>query len=364
MPRFRQRGRAVAGALVTVSVSVVLSFVVAETAFRAVGVGKSPEPSASAGRPAPGAPTRAGFLRCQRDSLVGWIFPPFAEGRFPSDHHPTPVRSDALGLRNSTSVADDGGDVIRVLFLGDSYAFGWGVAEEEVFGRRVGEILRTRHPGIPIRTVNAGIPGYSVFQQNALLDRILQEAAIDVVVSSFSLANDPVDELRIRRFAPDRLDEYRPTILDPNALLPKLIARSRVLSWAAGRTRPLQFHVANGSGDAIRAACSSRENLAARCARENIPLLLVTIPRRTEVVGNAVMHRLSALTTRHCRGRLRRLTPAEGVRVVDVTGALSRVPRPEEAYLANDRHWTALGHQTVAEVVAREIPAEWIRQGR
>ena len=48
-------------------------------------------------------------------------------------------------------------DAPLVIFLGDSLTAGTGIAEEQAFPARTGEILRER--GLPIRLVNAGLSG-------------------------------------------------------------------------------------------------------------------------------------------------------------------------------------------------------------
>lgn len=51
----------------------------------------------------------------------------------------------------------------RILFLGDSCTFGYGVAHDEAFPHVVETILRGKSGG-NVECINAGVPGYSVFQ--------------------------------------------------------------------------------------------------------------------------------------------------------------------------------------------------------
>jgi hypothetical protein len=70
---------------------------------------------------------------------------------------------------------------LRILLLGDSLTFGWGVPIEKTFGRRLESILATklRHR---VRTVNSGVGGYNTVQEHALLRTYADVIEPDVVV--------------------------------------------------------------------------------------------------------------------------------------------------------------------------------------
>ncbi len=59
----------------------------------------------------------------------------------------------------------------RILALGDSSTFGWGVESAEVYPLVLRDELRRRHPGRPIEVVNLGVCGYSSLQGLVLLER-------------------------------------------------------------------------------------------------------------------------------------------------------------------------------------------------
>ncbi len=58
----------------------------------------------------------------------------------------------------------------RVLVLGDSVVFGWGVPADQTFARRVEPELRGRL-GQPVETINSGVPGYSTVMELQFLRR-------------------------------------------------------------------------------------------------------------------------------------------------------------------------------------------------
>ncbi|NNE42927.1 MAG: hypothetical protein HKN12_01850, partial [Gemmatimonadetes bacterium] len=159
-------------ALVLLVTVIAVALAVAEVAMRLTGV----EPVERTGE----APTE--FLACDKHPELGWIFPADTSGVFRRGAGGVVERTNAWGLRNPP--VDPGAEgVTRLLVIGDSFAFGWGVPAEDAFPRRLEELLRERHPDRRIEVVNAGIPGFSQFQQRAMLERLLRDIPFDAVIS-------------------------------------------------------------------------------------------------------------------------------------------------------------------------------------
>src|SRR5262245_20239427 len=70
-----------------------------------------------------------------------------------------PARIDSLGLRGS-EIAEKSAGRTRILTLGDSYTFGSGVADDETFSAVLEKELGPER----VEVVNAGVPGYGIFQ--------------------------------------------------------------------------------------------------------------------------------------------------------------------------------------------------------
>lgn len=336
------------------AIAVVLVLAAGEVAIRLLAGEPAQEPA-----PQSAPAEAAGILSADPDPELAWIFPPRSEGRVWSGEHVTEVRTDHLGLRNPTARSRPGTDT-RIIVLGDSYAFGWGVREEEAFPRQLERMIRERYPGALIEVVNAGVPGYGLYQQRALLERILSDAPADIVVSTFSLANDPVDDLRVLRFAPDRLVEYSPDLRGADSLVGRVIARSRLLSLLDYRTGPLQFKLANTRGAALDAASRCVHDLLSTCEARGLPILVVVVPQRSEITYTGLKARLVGAGTASARRLVARIADEHGVSWIDATEALRALHARECAYLANDRHWTPAGHEAVAREILEAIPEEWL----
>ena len=76
------------------------------------------------------------------------------------------VRVSSLGLRGPDVAARPPPGSPRVLVLGDSVAFGWGLEEAEGFAPRLAQALGRL--GARAEVLNAGVPGYSLPSSVAL----------------------------------------------------------------------------------------------------------------------------------------------------------------------------------------------------
>ena len=75
------------------------------------------------------------------------------------------VLSNGQGLREDHEIPSPKGEKeIRVLFLGDSCTFGEYLGHAESFVQGVEDSLRSGFPGAAVECINAGVPGYTLFQ--------------------------------------------------------------------------------------------------------------------------------------------------------------------------------------------------------
>ena len=77
------------------------------------------------------------------------------------------VRTNSRGLRGPLVDYPRTPGRTRILVLGDSIAFGYGVAESEAVGERLASRLSAR--GVPAEVINSAVPSYNVEQEVAYL---------------------------------------------------------------------------------------------------------------------------------------------------------------------------------------------------
>jgi hypothetical protein len=95
------------------------------------------------------------------------------------------VRVSSLGLRGPELAARSPAAGRRILVLGDSVAFGWGLDEAESYPAQLEARLRAR--GVAAEVLNAGVPGYSTASEAALHRELAPKLAPDAVVLAVSL---------------------------------------------------------------------------------------------------------------------------------------------------------------------------------
>ena len=105
------------------------------------------------------------------------------------------LTTNKRGFRNPTvTPAEDDENTIRIVGLGDSVMFGWGVEDGAPYLRRLEDHLRETYPGRAWHVVNAAVPGYNTSMEVATLkSRLLVEnpelVIIDFVRNDFQLPN-------------------------------------------------------------------------------------------------------------------------------------------------------------------------------
>ena len=93
------------------------------------------------------------------------------------------VSTNSDGLRSSIEVTD-AKKTLRIMTLGCSTTFGWGVADSETYPARLQHYLTEAGYG-NVEVVNAGQPGYTSFQGDWLWDALLDDYKPDVVLVGY-----------------------------------------------------------------------------------------------------------------------------------------------------------------------------------
>jgi hypothetical protein len=253
----------------------------------------------------------------------------------------------------------------RVLVLGDSFTWGWGVGQGEVFTDR----LQARvAPAVAV--VNRGVNAFGTAQEYLLLERELAQAHYETVVLMFFL-NDVVDntdgrkgrrpyfELVDGQLVPH--NQPAAPLLSPLQLFFKEHSRAYDLidfelellkrSWEgeAGDERgyrtaqTVDFH--DLPGYAVTARLLGEMN---RLAHEHgAQFVLVYIPQRSEFELDAPHPYVRAV-----RAMVDDITRREGIAMVDLTAPFREQTQAGAALVFPiDAHWTPAGHQVAADVL-------------
>src|SRR5262245_37531482 len=128
----------------------------------------------------------------ENDPYLGWIGKPDVRARYRRPEFDTLVQHDADGWRQAQPPRPTN-PRHRVLVLGDSFTWGWGVAQGELFTDR----LQSRLPP-DVAVYNRGLPGFGTAQEYLLLQRELAATHYGTVVLMFFI-NDLDDNIDGRK---------------------------------------------------------------------------------------------------------------------------------------------------------------------
>jgi lysophospholipase L1-like esterase len=89
------------------------------------------------------------------------------------------IATNELGFRNRP-LSPKSPDQRRILFLGDSVTFGWGVRGEDTFCSQLE--LDLRRKGLNVEAINSGVSGYNTYQELGVLEKYGDLLKPDLVV--------------------------------------------------------------------------------------------------------------------------------------------------------------------------------------
>lgn len=104
------------------------------------------------------------------------------------------VQTNNFGMRFKEPKVLKKKDVFRIICLGGSPTFGWGVREENTYAVKLKELLSNKYPDKKIEVLNAGMIGYSSFQGVKLLENEILKLSPDLITVAYVI-ND-VDKYR------------------------------------------------------------------------------------------------------------------------------------------------------------------------
>ncbi len=114
---------------------------------------------------------------------------------------PISISTNRFGIRERAYTLPKPADTLRVVILGDSMVFSFGVAAEDRLGEHLGKFLRRRSSGFEgrIECLHIGTPSWNIKAEAAYLRRQLSELQPDLVVHII-VPNDISDCFGVRGF--------------------------------------------------------------------------------------------------------------------------------------------------------------------
>ncbi len=296
------------------------------------------------------------------------------------------VRTNGLGLRNP-EIGPKRPGTRRVLVVGDSYAFGFGVQQAEAFPARLEALLKAE--GKDAEVINAGVFGWGPDQEMIWLEREGLKLRPDVVVIAFYVGNDVLDSADKRFFelADGKLKRVKPLLSDEEmkALEFKSWLRRNVYVYAflSEKVRTLLAAAESGAGEPVDeremfkatdspdvargwgvAEAAVAEMARASKAAGAEPLLMV-IPSRLQYVREkcgpgekCLPMDGEALDWGKPGRRLRAFAEARGLKLLDLLPVFEAREDRDALNLPLDGHWNAAGHGVAAEALGARLEVD------
>ena len=148
-----------------------------------------------------------------RMPLTIWRYRPDIRLTYRTPEFETQIRTNDAGLRQGP-IASAAEGVTTVLFIGDSFTFGWGVAEEQRYSEVLARLMAEQRPGTRLRIVNAGHWMYTFDQQLVLMKEMIERYRPAVVVQGFYW-------MHVRTLFNHRLRSARPTARCRRSRIPR-----------------------------------------------------------------------------------------------------------------------------------------------
>ena len=265
------------------------------------------------------------------DPRLGWKYRPNARARHRSAEFDVTIEIGARGFRGAWPEPRE--DRVRVLILGDSFAFGWGVGEEQMLSSRLGAMEER------FQVWNAAVSGYGTDQQKLLLEELVPELRPHFVVYVYC-PNDLVEVSSSRMYGRAK----------PWYELPP----------GKGGEAPLRLR-----GVPVPNPWWMRSSHLARALVKTIaPRVAVddATPGRDWILVRRLVREMADLAANSTfvivakEPELRQLArDVSRIELIDLEEVFSNDERSADEPLAYplDGHWTALGHMRVAEALGR-----------
>ena len=268
---------------------------------------------------------------------------------FEGMHEGVEVRVNSVGMRDDEPLEGDDPKRVRIVVIGDSTTFGFGVANGETYSDVIERFLNERgRKGLTYEVLNLGTVGYSTLNEAIVLEERALAFDPDLVIVGYNL-NDPDVELRQplqRAFV--ELEWWQKTHTWQKLAHADYTRRVREL----GGGDPLRFAHVEGHAN-WESVLEGFDRMAAVSKRESLPILLTIWPSG-----------LAKTTWEEYRyskehEQVTRAAEAAGLEVLDLWETFAELDKKKILYvIQSHNHPNRKGHTMGGNTITRHILAE------
>lgn len=254
----------------------------------------------------------------------------------------------------------------RIIFIGDSFVFGWGVKDDEVFTYLLENNFNKKSKNTKVEIINAAVYGYDIDEYRILFDRILKYEP-DIIFLGYCLENDfnftvrkegvITEELRAERkslvrFIRETINNLHIVALVRDRLyitFPKI--RSLMISLGINNKRDIFL---KKYPETLNRLLIENEKILSHmqgiCSERGIKFVVLLIPLKEQVYCREALNKFSEFDAERPNQVLAEILKRNNIEYIDLLPELfeqSKISK-DGLYFDTDPHWTRYGHKIVA----------------
>ena len=300
----------------------------------------------------------------RRHATRGWANLPNVRTTYGEPEFQNFVVHDSRGFRSQEVADHKSDDRIRILVLGDSFAWGVGVENDETFSA----VLERLDPRFEV--INTGTNGYGTSQQLRLLEEEGLALDPDIVIVAFFWNDVANSYKRTPAVSARAKPERRPKL---RRRLGRVASRTYTYRLVSDRGKILRYRVKHALGvpleetefvgdeereEAWRLELALLGEIDRLSRDSGARTLIAIIPDQVQVQTDSQVLGLDE-DDYAVQERLLEFGARSGIAVLDLLPALRTAYQTDGVplYYRWDRHLNRLGHERVAREILREIEA-------
>ena len=304
------------------------------------------------------------------DPEIGYVLTPGFKSSMSRPEFHIDFSTNDIGLRGINPTSPKA-NTFRILVLGDSQTWGFGVEDNETYSIRLENLLSAQYPNLDIQVLNGGVPGYGTADELAFLKSRGAALQPDLVIVQFLSVNDLKENRTPASTWATIVDGMLASREDATGSETNL---SISLVEQSQRWLKKNSYLARLSFDAIgylgtRAGLFKDINAlwGEDFSQEDAKLgqeLLVQIAKTSEGLGAECLLLYTTGQAQVIQGTYDRPRSAEVVADaaqiaevpwIDVSAEMHERSDRNSFYYHQNGHWTPEGHRVVAEILAKDI---------
>lgn len=265
--------------------------------------------------------------------------------------------TNSSGFRTGEFNYDLNDEELRVIVIGDSYAFGYGVSEGSSFPSILQKNLNREYPDKRVRVINLGIPGYNTAQELATLREVGLSLRPKLVLLAYHLNDiERLSESRNERVWTLKgiLDSAKEHIHLLRYFLPRVVSLARSFHIGVKSTATAEVQEYITEGPAWKQNQDTLKELFGLCAKMHWRLGIVVLPYIVDLSDRHPCIDAYQEVVVFCR--------AQGVPVVNTFDYFRGLNARKLWINAFDGHPNAEGHALIAKAAADLVKTESLLQ--